>query len=45
MAYQTLKKTFYADATSQRFQNHDTEAARRLEDPSSFRTGIVLEHG
>ncbi len=45
MAYQTLKKTLYADPTSQRFQNHDAEAARRLGDPSTFRTGIALEHG
>lgn len=45
LAYQTLKKTLYADPTSQRFQNHDAEAARRLGDPSTFRTGITLEHG
>lgn len=45
LTYQTLKKTFYTDPTSQRFQNHDAEAARRLGDPSTFRTGITLEHG
>ena len=45
LAYQTLKKTLYADPTSQRFQKHDAEAARRLGDPSTFRTGIALEHG
>lgn len=45
MAYQTLEKLFYADTSSDRFAAHASRAQSRLEDESSFRTGVLLEHG
>lgn len=45
MAYPTLKKLFYADPTNERFANREAEANRRLLAPSTYRTGIMLEHG
>ena len=45
MPYPTLKKLFYADSSNRRFENREAEAARRLNAPSTFRTGIQLEHG
>ena len=43
--YQPLAKLFYQDASSSRYSANEQEARRRLEDPSTFRTGIMLEHG
>lgn len=45
MAYQTLDKLFYRDASSARFSRLETRARERLEAESSYRTGIILEHG
>lgn len=45
MAYLTLEKTFYRDASSERYQHHEEHYRQRLEAESTFRTGIMLEHG
>lgn len=45
MAYPTLEKIFYKDASSERFQHHEERYRQRLEAESTFRTGIMLEHG
>lgn len=45
MAYPTLEKLFYRDASSERFQHHEEQYRLRLEAESTFRTGIMLEHG
>lgn len=45
MAYPTLEKTFYKDTSSERSQHHEEHYHQRLEAESTFRTGIVLEHG
>lgn len=43
--YQPLSKLFYVDATPSRYSSNTAEAQRRLTCPSTFRTGIELEHG
>ena len=45
MAYPTLEKIFYKDASSRRYENHREQLSLRLEAESTFRTGIMLEHG
>ena len=45
MAYPTLEKLFYKDASSERFQHHEEQLKLRLESESTFRTGIELENG
>lgn len=45
MAYPTLEKLFYMDASSERFQHHEEQLKLRLESESTFRTGIELESG
>ena len=45
MDYPTLEKLFYKDTSSQRFDNHQEQLRLRLEAESTFRTGIMLEHG
>lgn len=45
MPYPTLEKTFYKDASSERFRHHEEHYRQRLEAESTFRTGIMLEHG
>lgn len=45
MAYPTLEKLFYKDASSKRYENHREQLLLRLEAESTFRTGITLEHG
>lgn len=43
MAYRTLEKAFYADSSSDRYQNREALYRSRLEADSTIRTGIVLE--
>lgn len=45
MAYPTLEKLFYKDGSSRRYENHKAQLSLRLESESTFRTGIMLEHG
>ena len=45
MAYATLEKLFYADGSSDRYQNHELLLQQRLESESTFRTGIHLDTG
>lgn len=45
MAYPTLEKLFYKDASSRRYENHREQFSLRLEAESTFRTGVMLEHG
>ena len=45
MAYKTLEKLFYADASSDRYSRHEESHLGRLGADSSVRTGIRLEHG
>ena len=45
MAYPTLEKLFHKDGSSRRFENHKEQLSLRLEAESTFRTGIMLEHG
>ncbi len=45
MAYQTLEKLMYMDASSNRFARHEELLRARVEGESTFRTGIMLEHG
>lgn len=45
MAYRTLEKAFYADSSSDRYQNREALYRSRLEADSTIRTGIVLENG
>ncbi len=45
MDYPTLEKLFYKDTSSQHFDNHQEQLRLRLEAESTFRTGIMLEHG
>lgn len=45
MAYRTLEKAFYADSSSERYQNREALYRSRLESDSTIRTGIVLENG
>lgn len=45
MAYQSLAKIFYADASSERYERNSSLAATRLEAESTFRTGVDTEHG
>ena len=45
MAYPTLEKLFYKDGSSRRYENHKAQLSLRLEAESTFRTGIMLEHG
>ena len=41
--YKQLSKLFYADASANRFAANAEEATRRLQSPSTFRTGIALQ--
>ena len=43
--YKQLSKLFYADASAGRFATNAEEAARRLQSPATFRTGIMLQSG
>ena len=45
MSYPTLEKLFYKDSSAERFQHHESLLRERLEAESTFRTGIMLEHG
>lgn len=45
MAYPTLEKLFYSDASSNRFNAHRQRVRERIENESTFRTGIHLENG
>lgn len=45
MAYPTLEKLFYADNSSDRFAAHELRAQARLEEESTFRTGIETATG
>lgn len=45
MTYPTLEKLFYKDASSERFSRHAALHKLRLESESTFRTGVMLEHG
>lgn len=45
MAYPTLEKLLYADASSERFQHHEERYRLRLDAESTFRTGVMLRHG
>lgn len=45
MVYKTLEKLFHADASSDRMEANLIEARRRLEDLSTFRTGIDIGTG
>lgn len=45
MAYQTLDKLFHIDNSSDRFATHSRIARERLENESTFRTGIELDSG
>lgn len=45
MAYPTLEKLFYRDASSGRYENHKEQLSLRLGAESTFRTGVMLEHG
>lgn len=42
MAYQTLKKLFYVDSSSERFNNNVSLAATRREAESTFKTGFKI---
>lgn len=44
-SYEPLAKLFHKDASPERYTNNEREARLRLESPSTFRTGIELEHG
>jgi Fic family protein len=44
-SYQTLAKLYYKDASNNRDANLAAEAARRLDDQSTFRTGIFTSSG
>lgn len=45
MAYCTLEKTFYADASSDRYANVEELYTSRFNSESTYRTGIELESG
>lgn len=45
MQYVPLKKLFYMDATTSRFESNARMAKERLESPSTFRTGIIGQDG
>lgn len=45
MAYLTLEKSFYADASSDRYANAEELYASRFNSESTYRTGIELESG
>ena len=45
MSYKTLKQLFYEDVSEKRFENNKHEAERRINDLSTYRTGIQLETG
>ena len=45
MAYIPLAKAFHMDSSSSRFADNKRAALARLEADSSFRTGIVTQHG
>lgn len=45
MAYKSLMKLFYMDASSDRFANNDRLAAERLGAESTFRTGMHAAAG
>ncbi len=45
MAYKSLAKLFYADASDARFERNELLAKERLEAESTFRTGIASEVG
>ncbi len=44
-SYEPLAKLFHKDASPERYMANEREARLRLESPSTFRTGIELEHG
>lgn len=43
--YPTVRKVLYSDNTSERFSRAEHVARERLEAESTFRTGIILDHG
>lgn len=45
MEYKTIEKSFYADSSSNRFDNANKLYEARFNSESTYRTGIELETG